>query len=227
MKITWIGQAGLLIETDGKVIIVDPYLSDSVEKIEPHNVRRVPVDRSLLELQPDLILCTHNHLDHTDPETLVHYLTPESRRLVLAPKSSYQNLRATYGGRHNYVLMEAGCEWTEGNVVIRAVPAVHSDPDAIGFILSAEGKNYYITGDTLYSTKVLSALPDLPLHAVFLPINGVGNNMNAVDAARFAAATKATYAVPLHFGLFDDLTGDVFQAENRVIPQFYQPICLP
>ncbi|MBQ1218121.1 MAG: MBL fold metallo-hydrolase, partial [Clostridia bacterium] len=62
MKITWIGQAGLLIETDGKVILVDPYLSDSVEKIEPHNVRRVPVDRSLLELQPDLILCTHNHL---------------------------------------------------------------------------------------------------------------------------------------------------------------------
>ena len=48
-----------------------------------------------------------------------------------------------------------------------------------------------------------------------------------VKDPRFAAATKATYAVPLHFGLFDDLTGDVFQAENRVIPQFYQPICLP
>ena len=35
VKITWIGQAGLLIETPENVIIIDPYLSDSVEKIEP------------------------------------------------------------------------------------------------------------------------------------------------------------------------------------------------
>ena len=48
MKITWLGQAGLLFETDGKVILLDPYLSDSVERIEPHNRRRVPVDPRFL-----------------------------------------------------------------------------------------------------------------------------------------------------------------------------------
>ena len=35
MKIKWIGQAGLLIEADGKIILVDPYLSNSVEAINP------------------------------------------------------------------------------------------------------------------------------------------------------------------------------------------------
>ena len=46
MKITWLGQAGLLFETDGKRILVDPYLSDSVRAINPKNYRRVPVDES-------------------------------------------------------------------------------------------------------------------------------------------------------------------------------------
>ena len=30
MKVTWLGQAGLLIETNGTKIMIDPYLSDSV-----------------------------------------------------------------------------------------------------------------------------------------------------------------------------------------------------
>ena len=83
MKITWLGQAGLMFETRGKTILVDPYLSDSVAKIEPKNVRRVPVKEDLLSIRPDVVLCTHDHLDHIDPETLDHYLkTPGC--LVLA-----------------------------------------------------------------------------------------------------------------------------------------------
>ena len=35
MKITWLGQAGLLIQTQGVKVMIDPYLSDSVEKINP------------------------------------------------------------------------------------------------------------------------------------------------------------------------------------------------
>ena len=75
MKITWLGQAGLLFETNGKTIIVDPYLSDSVEKIEPRNKRRVPVDERFFDISPDVIVLTHSHLDHTDPDTLKHYIT--------------------------------------------------------------------------------------------------------------------------------------------------------
>ena len=44
MKITWLGQAGLLFEKDEFKIMIDPYLSGSVEKINPKNYRRVAVD---------------------------------------------------------------------------------------------------------------------------------------------------------------------------------------
>lgn len=225
MKITWLGQAGLLFETEGKKILIDPYLSDFVKTVNPKNYRRVPVDERFLQIKPDVILCTHNHLDHVDPETLKHYLREDTECLVLAPEGGWQEIRK-FGGSNNYVRFQNGTEWTEGGVRFRAVFAEHSDPYAIGVILSAEGKNYYVTGDTLYSERVFESLPDTELEAVFLPINGVGNNMNAADAARFAKRTGAKYAVPIHFGLFDELDPHTFEHPNRVIPRYYQEIKL-
>ena len=50
--------------------------------------------------------------------------------------------------------------------------------------------------------------------------------MNAADAAEFARRCGARYSVPLHFGMFDELTGDIFKCENRVIPTVYKEIVL-
>ena len=229
MKITWIGQAGLLFETDGKKILIDPYLSNCVVKVNPKNYRRVPVDERFLEIKPDVILVTHNHLDHVDPETLCHYLTPDATCLVLAPDGSWQEIRKHFPATScNYVLFNDGTTWNEGAVTFRAVKAEHSDPGAIGVIISAEGKNYYVTGDTLYSERVFDSLPSpLDLHAIFLPVNGVGNNMNMTDAANFARRVGAKYAVPLHVGLFDSLDPADFPVPNKIVPEFYREIKLP
>ena len=90
MKITWIGQAGLILKSQGKTVIVDPYLSDSVKKVNPHNYRRVPVDTNLFGIKPDIIILTHNHMDHTDEETLRHYITQDSRVTVLASGEAWK-----------------------------------------------------------------------------------------------------------------------------------------
>ena len=223
MKITWLGQAGLLFEADGKKILVDPYLSDNVKNFEPKNYRRVPVDEAFLKIKPDVIVITHNHLDHLDKETLKYYLTKDAECLVLAPNGGWQELRK-FGGNSNYILFNNGTTWTEGNVIFRAVKAEHSDPYSIGVIISAEDKNYYITGDTLYSEQVFDSLPDMEFEAVFLPINGVGNNMNMTDAARFAKKTHAMTVVPLHFGMFDSLDPKDFPCRNKVIPEIWEEI---
>jgi len=224
MRVTWLGQAGLLFETDGKTIIVDPYLSDSVEKIEPLNRRRQPIDVRFLEMKPDIIVLTHNHLDHTDPETLQHYLKPDRDILVLASGNAYYNVRKQFGGRNNYVLFNRHTQWTQGAVTFRAVKAEHSDDCAIGVILEAEGKKYYITGDTLYNSDIFSDLPD-GIDYIFLPVNGKGNNMNMYDAARFCTQIGAV-AVPLHCGLFDSLDLNDFAYEPKAVPQIYRKIKL-
>ncbi len=222
IKFVWLGQAGLLIKTDKKTILVDPYLSDSVEKINPKSKRRVPVDKSLFEVKPDIIVLTHNHLDHTDPETLVHYLTEDSKTLVLASGGAWETVRG-FGGNNNYVLFNKGTRWTDGDISFYAVPAEHSDREAIGVVITFEGKNYYITGDTLYNDGIFPLLPS-DIEVVFLPINGVGNNMNITDAKAFAKRIGAKQAVPIHFGLFDEIDPVNFDLENSVIPKIYDEI---
>ena len=224
MKITWLGQAGLMFETCGKTVIVDPYLSDSVERIEPQNYRRVAVDESFLSVKPDVIVLTHDHLDHTDPDTLWHYLKTDRRVTVLASGNAWRHVRGEFGGRHNYVTFNRLTEWTEGELRFTAVYAEHSDTCAIGFILEAEGKTYYVTGDTLYNARVFADLPER-IDYVFLPVNGVGNNMNFTDGARFCERIGAT-AIPLHCGLFDSLSLSDFPYENKIVPEFYKEIKL-
>ena len=223
MKITWLGQAGLLFETEDKKIIVDPYLSDSVKEIEPQNYRRVPVDERFLQIKPDIIVLTHNHLDHTDPETLRHYLGEDTGVLVLASGNAWNNIRKM-GGNNNYVQFNRGVGWTDGSIRFTAVKANHSDECAIGVVMYAEGKNYYITGDTLYDKEIFSDLTE-QIHVVFLPVNGKGNNMNMADGKNFCEIIGAV-AVPMHCGLFDNIDLNNFAYKKKIIPAFFQQISL-
>ena len=224
MKVIWLGQAGLLFETGGKKILVDPYLSNSVQKIEPHNKRRVAVQEEFLYIKPDIILLTHDHLDHTDPETLSHFLTDDSSVLVLASYNAWQRARQLGGLKNNYTMFDRKTRWTEGDLVFEAVYASHSDLHAVGIVMYAEGKVWYITGDTLYNELVFEDLPE-KIDYVFLPVNGRGNNMNMADGKAFCQRLGAK-AIPMHCGLFDDLDLNDFPYENKIVPEFFKEIKL-
>jgi L-ascorbate metabolism protein UlaG (beta-lactamase superfamily) len=173
---------------------------------------------------PDVIICTHNHLDHVDPETLPVYLGRGGSILCLAPEAAWSEMKK-YGGDHNYVKFNRGSQWTLGGVRFYAVRAEHSDPHPIGVIIEAEGKRLYVTGDTLYNTAIFEdVLPFAPIDAVFVPINGVGNNMNMADAARFCEVIRPRVAVPIHWGLFDNLNGADWEYPEKVVPTYYQEI---
>lgn len=59
-------------------------------------------------------------------------------------------------------------------------------------------------------------------------MNGVGNNMNMTDAARFAAEIGARKVVSVHFGLFDSIHPEnEFICENKLVPEIYREIPLP
>ena len=224
MKIIWLGQAGLLFEKGDFKIMIDPYLSNSVEKVSPQNYRRIPVDESFLDMRPDVMIFTHNHLDHYDPETIKHFINEDSNTLVLAPKSVWDAVRKI-GGNNNYVLFNRHTSWSENGIRFTAVKAEHSDITPIGVIIEDVAKKYYITGDTLYNEEIFEDIPK-DIYALFLPVNGVGNNMNMTDALRFAKRINAKKTVPIHFGMFDELTADGFKCENKVIPEIYREIKL-
>lgn len=223
MKITWLGQAGLLFDNGKAKIMVDPYLSDSVEKLNPQSYRRVPIKKEIFDIEPDIMVFTHDHLDHYDPETASYFLKKQNKQMtVLSPTSVWQKVRA-HGGGHNYVQFNRHTEWTEYGYRFRAIKSVHSDAFAIGVIIEdlSENKIYYVTGDTLYSKEIFLDLPE-NIDIVFLPVNGVGNNMNATDAVRFFKSCGAKTAVPYHVGMFDEKTPEIFDEGNRMILEIYK-----
>lgn len=220
MRITWLGQAGLLFNKNGFQIMIDPYLSDSIGSLNPNKHRSFPVDENIFQVQPDVMIFTHNHLDHFDPESAAKFIHENTSVTVLSPQTVWDKVRH-FPGKHNCVLLSPGTTWTEGGIQFTAVKAEHSDPKAIGIILNDGEKKYYITGDTLYQEEIFTQLPN-DIYAVFLPVNGQGNNMNMIDAANFASRIGAKFTVPLHYGLFDNIQIDEFHVQNKFILKLFE-----
>ena len=219
MKVTWLTQAGLLFDTGKMKIMVDPYLTDTLGEANPKKKRRMPVDEAIFSVSPDVIVITHEHADHLDPATLSRFLGGEKALTVIAPENAYRKLFAL-GGEHNYVLLSPHSVWSQGGVTFYAVHAEHSDRTAAGYILDDGKQTFYVSGDTLYNYDVIDDVLDLAPDGVdyaFLPINGVGNNMNASDSADFAYEIGAKCAVPLHYGLFDSIDPRVFDFDDALI----------
>ena len=101
---------------------------------------------------------------------------------------------ASLAERHNYLRFNRHTEISLGDIRFIAVKAEHSDPHPVGVIIEAEGKRYYVTGDTLYNTEIFEDIPG-QIDMLFLPVNGVGNNMNMADAKRFCERIKPSWEV--------------------------------
>lgn len=225
MKVTWLGQAGLLLQKDDFTIMIDPYLSDSVERVNPQNYRRHPVDETFFDIKPDVLLFTHNHRDHYDPETVARLLAPHSNITVLAPFSVWREVNK-FGEGNNYVMFNRHTTWTQGNIEFAAVKAEHSDLNAIGVIIDDGTRKFYITGDTLFNEEIFADVPK-DIFAIFLPVNGQGNNMNMTDANRFCEKINPKVAVPVHCGMFDSIDMNLFAYKNKVVPEIYKEVGLP
>ena len=220
MRFSWLTQGGMLFDNGRIKVMVDPYLSDSLGKTCEAKKRRIPVKEEFLSILPDVILITHTHKDHLDTETLDRLLGGrEDSATVLASEGAFAELKERYSG-HNIVLLSPHSVWSEGGITFYAVRAEHSDRTAVGFILDDGDKTYYVSGDTLYNFDVIDDILDLVEDGVdfaFLPINGKGCNMNAKDAADFAYEIDAKCAVPVHYGLFDDIDPKDFDFEDAKI----------
>lgn len=225
MKVTWLLQNGFVFENSKIKIMVDPYLTDSLGEIKPSKARRVAPDESYFKADPDVILITHSHIDHLDLKTIEKILENSTKEILfLASEAAYRILEPCVQS-HNLVLLAPHSVWSEKGVTFYSVHAEHSDRSAVGFIIDDGEATYYISGDTIYNYDVIDDVLDLAPDGVdyaFLPINGKGNNMNARDAADFAYEIGAKCAVPVHYGLTDDLTPDEFDFDDRVILEPYK-----
>ncbi len=208
----------MLLQNERMNIFIDPYLTDSLSA--EGRMRSFCVDEGVYDIKPDVILITHAHPDHFDIETLRRLILGGKDVTVLTGSADCCCELSALRGNVNCVLLSPHSVWSEGGVTFYSVKAAHTDPSAIGFIVDDGDKTYYISGDTLYNFDVIDDCLDLVEDGVdyaFLPINGRYSNMNAKDAADFAYEIGAKCAIPVHYGLFDNVDPEEFDFDDRMI----------
>lgn len=199
LKIRWIGQSGYILY-DGKTeICIDPYLSNVVDRIAGRG-RMVKAPLLPEELKSDVVVCTHNHLDHVDIDAIP--LMDKKNMLFLAPTDAKEQL--TECGVTKYEPFDEGKAFKTGDFELKAVFADHSVP-AVGVIVKHSGITMYFSGDTEYNKK-LEDLKEYSIDIMFICINGKLGNMNVDDAVKLTKIINPKVAIPTHYGMFESNT---------------------
>ncbi len=196
-----LGHASLAIRVkNGPVIVMDPYLTDAAATESPRMRRRTSPPFPPAELDAEIVLISHTHVDHLDPATI----TPSparTRAVFLGPASVVAALVKLGVPEANAVRLDAGARWTGQGVTVEAVRAWHSPdvPDAVGFVVEAgPGARFSLTGDTLWNDGLASVRP---ADVLVMPINGKLGNMGVEGAARLVREVRPRFAVPSHHDL--------------------------
>jgi L-ascorbate 6-phosphate lactonase len=215
VAIWWLGQNGYIFKTSGGTLLsTDMYLTDSCAALGAdagmNLARRVPVLIHPDELDVDLYACTHNHMDHTDPETIRGLRNKDTAQFV-GPHPSCEVYRAEHVETGRIVPAWPAFEMEFRDIHIRgafALPTDDTDLNHMGYIFRFDhGPTVYMTGDTDYSELLVSAAkysPDL----VITCINGGFNNLSHYEAAELVGKIKPKAAIPCHYDMFPDNSVD-------------------
>lgn len=197
MKIKWLGQGGYLLWDEQNSVCIDPYLSDCVTRLAGR-ARLVPAPFAPEELKTDVVICTHNHLDHVDIDAIPR-MDPSIEFWGNADcQAKFQELGVKLH-RH----FGRGTVRQLGNFRLEAVYADHTVP-AIGVLVHYGDKTYYFSGDTFYHEGLVGRKID----GMFICINGRLGNMNVEEAMKLTSLIQPRFAVPNHYDLLEGNTED-------------------
>ncbi len=209
-----VGGAGFIIKSaKGKLLCIDLYLTECVERIEGHMgfKRLLPKILEPAELTFDAVICTHPHLDHFDidavPQMLANgktelFCSVDCEKLVRQTQSEYFKEQITY--------VRPGDTAETAGFAIEFVNCDHGSgaPDAVGVVVHIDGKCIYEAGDTCLRLDRTGELPE-KIDVLIAPVNGAFGNLNAEECAQLAEALRPAFTIPCHYGMFASHHGDV------------------
>jgi L-ascorbate 6-phosphate lactonase len=234
LAIFWIAQAGFVFKTPGgKIIYIDPYLSDCVHRTLGHLYygfkRLTPTLIEPEEVEADLLACTHAHADHFDFDAIPVLARSPRVRFAAAPdcQPEFEKLGIP---PEKYTILQPGKILDCGEFRLTGVAADHgeSTPDALGYLLEAGEIRVWQVGDTAYRPDLWQELFRMEIDVIIPPINGAFGNLDGVLAARLAHDARARVAIPCHFWMFAEHGGSPAQfleACKELAPQT-QPLLM-
>lgn len=227
-QLWWLGQSGFLLQWQGKRVLFDPYLSDSLTKkyantAKPHvRISERVIDPDLLQ-GIDIVTSSHNHTDHLDAETLQPLLQHNPHLNFIIPEANRDFVVERVGCTLDFPQgLNDGQSLTFGPFTIHGVPAAHNELERdaqgrcrfMGFVLEFGSWKIYHSGDTLWYEGMVDVLKPFQVDIALLPINGndptrgVAGNLNAQEAVALGLAIQAKLVIPHHYDLFAFNTAD-------------------
>ena len=235
LDLWWLGQSGFLVAHEGRHLLLDPYLSDSLTHKyagtdKPHErMTELVIEPEKLGFV-DVVTASHAHTDHLDPDTL--RALPGAT--LVAPRA-HRELAAERSGREP-VTIDDGETIAVAGFEITAVPAAHEAIERdeaghmlhLGYVIRCGETTIYHAGDTLPYTGMAERIG--PVDLALLPINGraperrVAGNLTGEEAAALARALPAGLVVPMHYEMFAFNTEppDAFAAACERLGQPYR-----
>lgn len=224
----WLGQSGFLIRWNGRHLLFDPYLSDSLTRKyadtdKPHvRLSELAIDPARLDFL-DIVTSSHNHTDHLDAETLGPLMKANPGLTLLIPEANRAFVAQRLQCPADYPIgLDAGQSVDIQGFRFHAVPAAHEAIDRdeqgrchyLGYVVSFGRFCVYHSGDTVLYPGMEALLRPYGVDVAFLPINGrdparrVAGNLNAREAVELGFAIGARTVVPCHYDMFAFNTAD-------------------
>jgi len=201
MKVTYYGHSCFAVETGGKTLLFDPFITPNAL------AKSVDVDA----VPADFILITHGHADHIADAVRIATRTGATvaANFEVATWLGKQGIAAVHAMNHG-----GSFGFDFGRV--KYVNAIHTSslPDGSyggqpgGFVItSKDGGSFYFAGDTALTFDMKLIAEEFPLRFAMLPV-GDNFTMGAADAAKAAAFIGCDEIIGMHYDTFPPIRID-------------------
>ena len=221
-RLWWLGQSGFLLQSNARHVLLDPYLSDSLNRkyvhtATPHiRMTALPIKPEYLSFI-DIVASSHIHTDHLDPETLLALLEANPRLRLVIPEAERDAVTTKLSRQWPATLgLDRGQSIEIEGFRINAVASAHESLELdklgrcrfLGYVIEFGGWAIYHSGDTVLHPALADSLRPFQIDVALLPINGrsperrVAGNLNAREAAWLGREIGAHIVIPCHYDMF-------------------------
>ncbi len=206
LRITYICNDGFVVSASGKRVLVDA-LFDDVDGICPANMTVAsPAAEEALD-DAHLVLASHSHWDHFDPQVVGDYLLDNPEAVLIAERSAAEALAAEFEDFPDIQDRVHGLELDKGQLTQMTFSGIEievfsapADVPNLGFIVRVGGSTFLHSGDSGFDSTVAADfraldLADMNIELAFLPywyfIDPSGQPI--------VAEVPARHYVPMHY----------------------------